>query len=1353
MKNMNIFIFVIVLLSLAQTSYALVWAEPYWLPVGTDDPNTIDFGETATAATAGFSSIDRTIDYRAELWTSSGYFIKVLESHAVDVSRYTGFETVTLNSAAYEEPGTYYVRFYLEDSHDEDEKRLRLIVNERSAPVDSRPDAELSATPASGAEALTVSFVCSSATGNSPLTYEINFGDTSSVVRSSSASHTYVRDGTYRATCTVRDADGDSDSDSVTITVTDNNPRVSLSLSPTYGQESLQVDFDCGVAGGNTPFTYNIDFGTGYSTPRSTGTYTFANAGTYDVRCTVTDRDGDINSITRTVRVTSNVPDVTFTAEPSAGTAPLTASFECSAENGNANFNYLINFGDGSSPVARYTPSQSVVLDHTYAEAGTYSASCRVTDTQGDFDSSSVSVVVSDEEVPPVDTTPLVDFYAEPSFGDAPFETSLICEAEGDSPFNYRISFGDGQSVTGTFRLNVAASHVYSRAGNYHAVCNVTDADGDVVLETAVVRALAPFVPPPQENICPLFDVLAEQNVHVGETLTFTLSADDDHPETLTYSADSPFNVYLSSAGVFSWTPSALQTGAHVVNFHVSDGACTDNLTLNINVLPVSPSENRRPVADFVWSPADPEVGERVTFTSTSTDADGDALSCEWDFDADGWTDSELCSADWTFTSPGGHAVTLTVSDSELEDDTTKRVVVTGELDVSELSCFNPVIEHELQSCVVDVESNGVSVGEAGVMLYYEDGSGIAPCITDRITGSCAVNFEAGDAGVYSVYATAEKTGWESDLDSVPSVSFRVFAENYTISDLAVYSDPEFTQESYDFFRGAPMYVKFRVFDLLGTPADDVVTSVALRSPPGGTAWFDEFDVSEPEDNYYYYALNIPTTHEFFGDSQVFTFAFNFGDGTGAQMEVEVLLRNNPPVIDEAALRRAFDRVFTEPAEISLTQFEHDVEDSGSALTWSFVGVNGLLADVSVSPADLLTIIPLTEGSDVFTLILSDLDGDTDSVELTLVTEYSEPIEFPECSDGLDNDGDSDIDLADLGCVDEFDDDESDEEQPILPECSDGLDNDGDERIDLADSDCEDEDDDSEAYVPQCNDGVDNDGDSLVDHEEDPGCSDEYDNNEFDIAGNQPPIAVLTAPRYTGGPGMVLVLDGSESYDPDGELVMYSWDITGPDDYNYSEHNVAGHPGSLTVRFDNIGTYEVVLTVVDEEGAENNTLARIIISSGHPQCDDGVDNDNDGFTDYPADPNCYNKEDPFEADIVVPKTPEVFRDMDDLLVTRINLGDQDVESAVVAPGDYLRLSFSIENNLDYELEDIKVDASIYDLDTRDSNMFRDLDPGDSATVTVNLEIPYYAEPGLYDLRIVVSNNDVRRVKYRTIAVV
>jgi hypothetical protein len=68
------------------------------------------------------------------------------------------------------------------------------------------------------------------------------------------------------------------------------------------------------------------------------------------------------------------------------------------------------------------------------------------------------------------------------------------------------------------------------------------------------------------------------------------------------------------------------------------------------------------------------------------------------------------------------------------------------------------------------------------------------------------------------------------------------------------------------------------------------------------------------------------------------------------------------------------------------------------------------------------------------------------------------------------------------------------------PECSDGVDNDGDLLVDFpADCGCTDPADNSEAPDPvtQCNDGADNDGDGLIDFPADPGCTDPCDNDEF----------------------------------------------------------------------------------------------------------------------------------------------------------------------------------------------------------------------------------------------------------------
>lgn len=67
----------------------------------------------------------------------------------------------------------------------------------------------------------------------------------------------------------------------------------------------------------------------------------------------------------------------------------------------------------------------------------------------------------------------------------------------------------------------------------------------------------------------------------------------------------------------------------------------------------------------------------------------------------------------------------------------------------------------------------------------------------------------------------------------------------------------------------------------------------------------------------------------------------------------------------------------------------------------------------------------------------------------------------PQCSDGIDNDGDGRIDLADYGCTGGA----GDTSESPNPQCSDGIDNDGDGRVDLADSGCSDALDNNE-YTP-----------------------------------------------------------------------------------------------------------------------------------------------------------------------------------------------------------------------------------------------------------------------------------------------
>ncbi len=113
-----------------------------------------------------------------------------------------------------------------------------------------------------------------------------------------------------------------------------------------------------------------------------------------------------------------------------------------------------------------------------------------------------------------------------------------------------------------------------------------------------------------------------------------------------------------------------------------------------------------------------------------------------------------------------------------------------------------------------------------------------------------------------------------------------------------------------------------------------------------------------------------------------------------------------------------------------------------------------------------------------------------------------------QCNDGIDNDGDGAIDLADFSCQNNPN--KTDETNPKA-QCQDGIDNDGDGKIDAADPRChtdnnpnnpasynkQDNDESPADITTQCNDGIDNDGDGTTDSQ-DSGCSGPTDTNEGD---------------------------------------------------------------------------------------------------------------------------------------------------------------------------------------------------------------------------------------------------------------
>src|SRR3989338_7448236 len=150
-----------------------------------------------------------------------------------------------------------------------------------------------------------------------------------------------------------------------------------------------------------------------------------------------------------------------------------------------------------------------------------------------------------------------------------------------------------------------------------------------------------------------------------------------------------------------------------------------------------------------------------------------------------------------------------------------------------------------------------------------------------------------------------------------------------------------------------------------------------------------------------------------------------------------------------------------------------------------------------------------------------------------------------ECDDGINNDNDpgNQIDLADPGCADLADNDESNcgdgicegGELPVVcaldcglpPACGDGLDNDADTKTDFpADPGCSSLTDTDERGPAHCDNGSDDDADTKTDFPADPGCSSLTDTDEHGTAQ----------------------CDNGTDNDGDGQIDMADGGCTGPAD-------------------------------------------------------------------------------------------------------------------------------------------------------------------------------------------------------------
>jgi hypothetical protein len=330
----------------------------------------------------------------------------------------------------------------------------------------------------------------------------LDFGDGQSAdlgATPGSVPHMYSVAGTFTASATATDTSGNKGKALLTIVVNGLAPTPSVGLTSTATNPTplgTVVTFTVtasipGSLENDSIQSIHLDFGDGLSadlgaTPGDVP-HMYSTAGTFTASATATARSGSQGkaSLTIVVSGTSPMPSVGLTSTATnptlVGTAitfTVTTSIPRSPANDFIQSIHL-DFGDGQSVDLGATPPITGV-PHTYAVAGTFTASAMATATSGNQGKASLTIVVKE----PSPSVGLTSTATNPT----PVGTVITFTVTASIPGNpandfirsIHLDFGDGQSVNlGATPPSGGVPHAYAAAGTFTANATATDTNGN----------------------------------------------------------------------------------------------------------------------------------------------------------------------------------------------------------------------------------------------------------------------------------------------------------------------------------------------------------------------------------------------------------------------------------------------------------------------------------------------------------------------------------------------------------------------------------------------------------------------------------------------------------------------------------------------------------------------------------------------------------------------------------------------------------------------------------------------------------------------------------------------------------
>lgn len=355
-----------------------------------------------------------------------------------------------------------------------------------------------------------------------------------------------------------------------------------------------------------------------------------------------------------------------------------------------------------------------------------------------------------------------------------------------------------------------------------------------------------------------------------------------------------------------------------------------------------------------------------------------------------------------------------------------------------------------------------------------------------------------------------------------------------------------------------------------------------------------------------------------------------------------------------------------------------------------------------------------------------------------------------QCSDGVDNDGDTKIDFPnDPGCASTTDNSESPDPQSICgngiiqtgEQCDDGNNINGDG----CSSTC--------VITTQCNDQVDNDGDTKIDFPNDPGCSSSTDNTESPdpvcpIQQCPPNFTCNTnnqcVPNAVCGNGIIeqgeTCDDGNTNNNDGCSSTCQIQNVPLPQCSDLIDNDGDGKidfgqdPGCDSPTDNSESPDPVCPTQACPQPFVCNTNTN---TCRLPQCRDGIDNDGDGRTDYPADIGCssLNDDDETNAPGPTPKktgsTKRHTQESNNNAFNDIIIEDFSLNKEAYNCNENIVASVVIRNNGNYDANNVFVKFTSNNLGVNEESEQMTLKEGKSQIMQQILSLPEDTENGDY----------------------